>query len=47
MVGFSFLFLIAGVALDLLRGRLFRALGLERAIRAIDGVSLRRKTKEQ
>lgn len=47
MMGFSFLFLIAGVALDLLRGRLFRALGLERAIRAIDGVSLRRKTKEQ
>ena len=47
MMGFSFLFLIAGVALDLLRGRLFRAVGLERAIRAIDGVSLRRKTKEQ
>ena len=47
MVGFSFLFLIAGVALDLLRGRLFRAVGLERAILAIDGVSLRRKTKEQ
>ena len=47
MMGFSFLFLIAGVALDLLRGRLFRALGLERAILAIDGVSFRRKTKEQ
>lgn len=47
MVGVSFLFLIAGVALDLLRGRLFRAVGLEWAILAIDGFSLRRKTKEQ
>ena len=45
MVGFSFLFLIAGVALDLLRGWLFRAVGLERAILAIDGFSLRRRTK--
>lgn len=45
MVGFSFLFLIAGVALDLLRGRLFRAVGLEQAILAIDGFSLRRRTK--
>lgn len=47
MVGFSFLFLIAGVALDLLRGWLFRAVGLEQAILAIDGFSLRRRTKEQ
>ena len=47
MVGFSFLFLIAGVALDLLRGRLLRAVGLERAILSIDGFSLRRRTKEQ